>query len=430
MSAPAPHAPPLFERSPVRAAAALVAMTALYFFSFFLRTAVPGTIFDELQSELQAPASSITALGSIFLYIYAGMQLFVGVAADRWGGARTLLTGGLLMGVGAAIFPASRSIEMLYVSRAITGFGGSFMYLSIVKELDHLFGPKRFAATLGVALFLGYSGGIAGMLPFERLSVAFGWRSVLTGVAVAIGVAWCVALGVLGFRAEGGRAIERISWRPLVGILANRRSLPLLIVSLVNYPAYFVMQTVIGKKFLQDYARLDSLDAAALTMAMMTTSAVLMLGAGPLLRWTGQRRKPHLFASVGCILIAALLMWGGVVWQASTAVFVVAYLLLAGSTAAAPAGNATMKELNRSDRVGQSIAVYNGLAYIGVAVLVHVAGAVLDASQADSTLVDGVRIYPPYAYAAFFAILTGLSIVSLVVTCWIPETRGLARGDE
>ena len=70
--------------SPLRALAAMAAMVSLYFFSFFLRTAVPGTIFDELQSDLDLSAASVAALGSIFLYIYAGMQLFVGLAADRF----------------------------------------------------------------------------------------------------------------------------------------------------------------------------------------------------------------------------------------------------------------------------------------------------------------------------------------------------------
>ena len=96
---------------------AMLSMLSLYFFSFFLRTAVPGTIFNELQSDFRMSAAAVTGLGSGFLYIYAGMQLVVGLAADRFGGTRTLLVGGFIMAVGAAWFPAKRRRRCMQVER-------------------------------------------------------------------------------------------------------------------------------------------------------------------------------------------------------------------------------------------------------------------------------------------------------------------------
>ena len=65
------------------AVAAFATMGSIYFFSYFQRVGVPGTIFNELQSSFAATAAAVTALSSIYLYIYAGAQLIVGMLADR-----------------------------------------------------------------------------------------------------------------------------------------------------------------------------------------------------------------------------------------------------------------------------------------------------------------------------------------------------------
>jgi sugar phosphate permease len=71
---------------------AFAAMLAVYFFGFFNRSAVPGTIFNELQQEWHLSASAIVSLGSVYLWIYGSMLLVAGVSVDRFGGIRRLVT--------------------------------------------------------------------------------------------------------------------------------------------------------------------------------------------------------------------------------------------------------------------------------------------------------------------------------------------------
>ena len=118
---------------------AFAAMIVIYGLAYFQRTGIPGTIFDELQHDFRLSASAVTALGSVFVYVYASMQLMAGMAADRYGGRKTLLFGSLVMCVGAAVFPCAHTASLLFISRILIGFGSSFVYLSIVKEVDTLF---------------------------------------------------------------------------------------------------------------------------------------------------------------------------------------------------------------------------------------------------------------------------------------------------
>jgi len=404
---------------------ALGSMCLVYFFSYFQRVGVPGTIFNDIQSDLQVSASAVTTLSAIFVYIYAGAQLFVGAAADRFGGVRTLLFGGALMTAGSVLFPLSRSLELLYVTRAITALGASLIYLSIVKEMGQLFSSRHFPALLGYTFFCGYCGGVAGTIPLERAAHFWGWRHALTGVGIATAAALTLAFGVFRRLRHEAHPVERQSLlRPLLQILRNRLCWPVLVTALINFAVFFVIQTTLGKKFLEDVAGVGSATAALFTTVMMACSAVGVFLAGPLLKLTRERRRPHLVVATIMIIVAVFLMLAGV-WRAAPSwIFLLAYVLLALSVASGPAAIALMKEYNTPETLGLSVGVYNCAAYIGVAVLANVGGLALDAYADRSRPTPTGRIYPPAAYVSVFVILGALALVSLVAAFLTEETRG------
>ena len=72
-------------------AAMILAMAGLYFFSFFQRVAIPGAIFNDIQTEFSISAEEVTRLSAIYLFVYAVMQPFAGLLADRFGGVRVVV---------------------------------------------------------------------------------------------------------------------------------------------------------------------------------------------------------------------------------------------------------------------------------------------------------------------------------------------------
>lgn len=405
----------------------MAAMCAMYFLSWFQKTAVPGQIFNRIQTDLSMSAGEVTALGSIFFYVYAGMQLFVGVSADRFGGRRMLLIGGLIMCVGAVAFPLSPNLPVLYASRALTGLGASFMYLSIVKEIDALWSPRHFAAILGVVLFFGYSGGLAATAPLDWLAARMNWRPAMLAVglfsAASLVVAW-LTLRKMGNPVAPGR---QPLLGPLVAIVRRRPSRPMLLIGAIGFPVYFVVQATIGKKFLEDACGLSSAAAARFVLLMMAVCVVMVFLAGPILKLTRYRRKPVLIASGVLALSATLILTLGAWGRAPAWVFLAAFVLLAASTGAGPAATAAFKELNPPDVVSQSVAVLNCLSYLGVGALSNVSGFVLDRFASQAVVTAAGTIYPAHAYAVVFAVLAVLSLVALLAVFWVPETRGRSR---
>jgi predicted MFS family arabinose efflux permease len=126
-------------------------------------------------------------------------------------------------------------------------------------------------------------------LPLERITMLVGgWRVALLGFGVLTLV--CVLLtGLLLERLALPR--ERgasLSLRPIGAILSNRRCWPLLVINVINFPIYFVVQTTVGKKFLEDFGGLSSAMSASMTMLMLACcgSATVLGGFLP-------RRRPH-----------------------------------------------------------------------------------------------------------------------------------------
>jgi hypothetical protein len=44
----------------------VLGLTAVYFFAYFQRVAIPGTVFDELQTDLGIAAGQVALLGAIY----------------------------------------------------------------------------------------------------------------------------------------------------------------------------------------------------------------------------------------------------------------------------------------------------------------------------------------------------------------------------
>ena len=418
------HLKPLFAREKRVALLILVSMIAIYFFSFFQRVAVPGTIFDELQRTFAVSAGVVTGLGTIYLYIYGVMQPVTGILADRWGAGRVVVIGGALMSIGAILFPLATTLPMLYASRALVGLGASMIYVSIAKAIDGLFGAEHFVVLLGLTIFLGYSGGLVGTFPFERVSSAVGWRPALliAGVVCAVAVAGAFLL----FRRTGQLAGHPggNSWRAIVAVLGNRQSWPNLALSLGNFAVYFLVQGMIGKKFLTDYGRLSSAAAASFTCVMMLTTMCVALGGGYLSRLFGNKRKPLVIAAITCVVVSVCMMLLLLRFDAAGGWFLPCYILLACSSVGSAAGGALMKELNPPDAVGTSVGMLNASCYLAVAAVGSVAGVIMDRFQDRTIRTETAVVYPKEAYQSIFILCLALSAGALIVACFIRETNG------
>lgn len=404
--------------------ALLLAMSAVYFGSYFYRIAVPGTIFDELQRDFATTAGAVAALGAIFLYIYGGMQLVTGILADRFGGLRVMMAGGILLTLGGICFPLTHSLILLYVFRGLTALGASLIFISLVKELDRLFEARHFAMILSVALFIGYSGGLFGTLPFERAVANFGWRVSLLGFGIFCGGALIVTATLFKIT-EPALDRERTQARLLLAaILQNRDSLPVILSGAINFGIYFLIQATVGKKMLTDCCGLTSAQAAAVTFFMMLTSMSCTSLSGFISRLMGNRRPPLLRGCTLLMLGATGVMIVALSGAPNPAWVTAAFILAGAASAASPLFCVAMKELNPPTAAGTAIGLINGACYLVIAIGINLSGWALDHFADAARHTATAVIYPPAAYRTILIGCLGLAVISCVSALFIRETRG------
>ena len=401
----------------------LATSVVIYFFVNFQRSSIPGTIFNELQSTFQATASQVASISAVFMYVYAATQLVAGLAADKFGGVRTIFWGALLLCIGSLIFPFCGNLGLLLLGRILVGLGCGAIYLAIVKEIDRIY-PEKFTSVLGTVILLGYAGSIVGGLPLSKAVEYISWR-----LAFAI-VAGLTLLGYLSFVYCKSKIDippvrrEKLSLLPFIVILKSRNCRWLLIAGGVGYAVYYLLLAVIGKKLLEDFCGTPSLIAGGCVSLMVIVAGMMNFLVGCLSTRFGNLRKPFLYATLSSCLLGAVMGLIGLQIKAGTVYFVIVMQLFAVSAGFSPVTNSLMREYTPPQYTGSGTSILNFVAYLAVAVCSNLAGWLMDIFSSGKIVKENVVIYPASSYAAVLILSLLIAVLALATATMLPETRG------
>lgn len=396
----------------------------IYAASYFQRTVMPGTFYNEFQL-LGWNAEQIAGIGAAYIYAYSIPQVFSGILIDRYCGSRVVAAGGLIFVTGTSLTPFCTELWQLYVCRALTGVGSSTMYLSLVKETDRLFGRARYATLFGIAYCCGYGGGLCGKLPFTSMHDSITWQGVMLVAGIAAMVFYLMFLAAKSRTVMPPVAQAKNMLKDGIGILKNRYSWMLIFCSTVNFSIYFIIQTVFGEKFLMDFAGISGVAASGVIMAMTLVCMLSLLSAGVLIKISGNRRKPWIIAATGLCLLNSVLMILGICCKFHGSFFATVYLLYALSAGVPAIFAMLMQELNSRSVMTISTAFSNSCGYLAVAVFSPLIGKVL--MHFGGSVVNNVKVYSASGYLAVFIIAGAIAAVSFLVSFFLPETRGVYR---
>lgn len=400
----------------------LLAGTVLYFAVNFQRTAVPGAIFDELQTDLACPAGAITAMGSSFMYIYAVCQLLTGLMADRYGGFRTILIGGFFFMVGSLGFPFAHWLWLMYLLRAFTGLGAACVYLSMIKEFTRLY-PKKFTVFFGIFMFVGYMGGMVAGSPFVAAVHSCDWRTLLAGLGLFITAAYVSFAGTFLSCPRDAAKQAPFSFKPLLKVYANPLNRRLSCYTATNWGIYYTILTVIGKKFLQDYCRMG-MDRAALVITVMgIVSASCNFISGVVSHAIGNKRRPFMLGGACLSVFCYLALCVALCLNFRSPILCVIFLLVPLPGSVSPVQVALMHEINSPDNGGVTVAVLNFTSYLMVALFSNVCGFLLECFK--PTIVGEVKIYGTGSYLLFFSFALAVILFGLFNIRRVPETNGV-----
>ena len=395
----------------------ILSIVSLYFFAYFQRIGVPGMIFDELQIDLGLTASGVALLGAVYLYVYGGMQFFVGIISDRFGFARVFLFGSVALALGSLLFPLCHTTPLLYATRALIGFGSSLLFICMAKSIDHFFAPRHFAIMLSVAQFLGFFGGLAATYPLAALTHAIGWRPSLLLAGVVTAGLTCVLGVILRKRKLLVPQPTTPVVKHLIGQVIRLWELwKLVAAGSITFAIYFVAQATIGKKLLGDCFALNTGEASGFMFIMLSVSIMVTLSSGFILRILRHHYRPLLLT--GWIIVTCSCL--GLVMALSPGVHSLplvklCYLGLAVASFAGPIYTTAVTMTCATEALGTAIGVLNGALYVIISLLANGSGLILDFYQKTAIRTPNAWIYPMEAYRLFFEICVVLCLIVLPV---------------
>lgn len=398
----------------------------LYFMANLHRVAVPGAMFDTLSQDLQATAQAVTALGAIFMYSYALGQLVIGVLIARFGGFRVVTVGALLFFIGSLLFPFAQTLPLLYVSRLLIGLGSASFYLGMINETRRLVPKKNFGVVLSLILFVGYLGGIIANAPLVLCMHQLGWRTtfLITGGITALLALLFICINKSATHVEVDKSVH-MDLELFKATFSNKKNINLYAFACFNYGLYYVLQTVIGKKFLEDFCGMHVMHSATVLSIMGLMYAV----AGSILAFISKASLNRRTVFLRLSSINTLLVFGFILicvcFNIKSPYIALGFCTISFGASLSPLLVPLLHDYNGSKVANTAISVMTCGFYIVVAVLGSIVGFCLDSFS--HLRLENSYVAHNSAYIAIFSILFVLAIFSFVSVFKIEESKKTLR---
>ena len=389
------------ERTPRRAYVVWLVGLLAYSVAIFHRASL-GVAGVEAQERFDAGASALSLFLVLQLAVYAGLQVPVGVALDRFGSRRMIVAGALTMAVGQLVLALAGDVPTAVLARVLVGLGDAMTFISVLRLVPLWFPGRTVPVITQLTGLLGQVGQIVAAYPLVSLLHSAGWTPTFLGAA-AVGVLVAVLVVVALSDAPPGTVLATP-----VGMAQVRSNLAAtwrepgtrigLFTHLVTQFSGTVFALLWGYPFLTAGQGLS----AGVAASLLTLLVVVGMGFAPLLgqlvgRWP-LRRSNLVFAILGATATVwtVVLLWPG---RAPLWLLVVLVLVLGTNGPGSMIGFDYARTENPVERSGSATGVVNVGGFVASLLTVLAIGFVLDVLTPG-----GAADYSLDAFRAAFAV--------------------------
>lgn len=146
-----------------------------YCYEYLLRVS-PSVMNQQIIRHFHTNAAGFGVLASSYYYIYAIMQLFVGILIDTYGPRLLMSLACLSCAAGITLFAATSNYTIAILARLLIGFGSAFAFVGVMKLAATWLPQRYFSLISGITTTLGMLGGILGDIVLTSIINHAGWR--------------------------------------------------------------------------------------------------------------------------------------------------------------------------------------------------------------------------------------------------------------
>ena len=392
----------------------VAAMCSIHIVSQFLRNSI-GVIAPDLAQDMGLGAAGIGFLASAFFLGFAGAQIPLGVAIDRWGPRISMSVSMGIAVCGVILFALAPTSELLIVARVMIGLGCASFLMGPLTIYSRWFPPERFSTLVGIQLGFSGLGVLGATAPLAYSTAMIGWRNSFLVVAV-IGAA--VGLFVYAIARDYPPGKERPkssetlwqSFAALADVVRVRSFWPVFAMQFAGYATFVTVFGLWAGPYLAHVYgySLDRRGNALLLLA--ATHLVANAAWGPADRLFRSYKIP---AVVGASVTVASLVWIVAVGKPSETALLVWFVVFGFFASCTAVITAHGRSLFEPAFVGRGLTLMNLGTMGGVFVMQAATGAVVGLFDAPG------GNYPLDAYRAAFgfaAIVLGLATLIYLVS--------------
>ncbi len=168
----------------------------LYFLFDYTNQVVPGAMQPELQGAFGTSSFQFGLIAASYFYVYAIMQIPVGILTDRFGPKRPLAIAAIVASLGCILFSQADSFLTATLARSMIGLGACFSFISVLMLVSNWFPSNRFSLLVGLTNMAGMIGAIGAdnILSWSAMPEHVGWKDTIAGLGIA-GVG--IGLGIM-----------------------------------------------------------------------------------------------------------------------------------------------------------------------------------------------------------------------------------------
>jgi len=356
------------------------AAISVYILAVFHRTSlgVAGLIAAD---RFDISSAQLATFTMVQLFVYAAMQVPVGVLLDRFGAKKLMVTGVVLMTGGQFAFAFAGTFAAGVVARVFVGMGDATIFISLVQLVALWFPPARTAMVTQITGVMGQIGAVVATVPLSAALHSKGWTwsfAVAASVGVVLGLVLIVVVRDSPYQdhhrdelklAAVGRALK-LAWSEpgtRLGLWSH-------------FSAQFgatIFALLWGFPFLVSGQGLTPATASGLLIVMTVTAVVTSPLVGAFVtRWPYSRSTLVLWI-VGAIMTvwAVVLLWPG---RAPLWLLVVLVVVLAIGGPGSMVGFDLARTFNPPTRLGSATGIVNVGGFVASLSTVALIGIVLD----------------------------------------------------
>lgn len=242
--------------------------------------AVNAVVGPDIVAELRLNAEQIGLLTSIFFLFYAGLQVPLGMALDRFGARRVAAFLFTIAGSSAAVFALASDFTTLLIARALMGVGISAALMGALKAVVDWVPRAKLPSTNSLIMTMGGLGVMGATYPIQFALNFTDWRGIYLGIAA---MTLMVVLAIFIAAPEPKNAAPRHSAGSLGGVIevfTNRQFLQMVPLGSAAQGVNMAMSGLWAGPWLRDVSGLSRDETATVLfgMATMVTVSVFMLG--------------------------------------------------------------------------------------------------------------------------------------------------------